>query len=202
MLGLTAALASAAHAGELPSPEEAVARVEALHATLLAVAGGGLDYEARHAALDPAVAEAYDLGFMAAKVLGSHRRKLTTEERTAWKRMFRDLTVATYASRFADADIARFETLDTEPSAQDTLLVRTRIHPREDPPVELDYRLRVTPEGVRIIDVFLNGTVSELALRRADYGSLVRREGFAALLSAVEARIADARAGVAIDPAR
>jgi hypothetical protein len=37
----------------------------------------------------------------------------------------------------------------------------------------------------------LNGTVSELALRRSEYSSLIKREGFAALMSAINKRIDD-----------
>ena len=36
--------------------------------------------------------------------------------------------------------------------------------------------------GWRIVDIYLNGTVSELALRRSEYSALIQREGFEALL--------------------
>jgi hypothetical protein len=41
----------------------------------------------------------------------------------------------------------------------------------------------------------LNGTISELALRRSEYSSLIQREGFAALLSALDQRIDDLASG-------
>ena len=88
------------------------------------------------------------------------------------------------------------ETLGAEPSARGTSIVRTRINRTEEPPVELDYRVRPGRSGeFRIVDVFLNGTVSELALRRSDYSSLMKREGFGSLRKAVEQKIAEAEAG-------
>jgi phospholipid transport system substrate-binding protein len=57
--------------------------------------------------------------------------------------------------------------------------------------VQLDYRLRKANGNGdwRIVDVYLNGTVSELALRRSEYSSLIKREGFQALLAALHERI-------------
>ena len=51
-------------------------------------------------------------------------------------------------------------------------------------------RLRKTDEsGWQIIDVYLDGTVSELALRRSEYSALIKREGFQALLAKLDERI-------------
>ena len=43
-----------------------------------------------------------------------------------------------------------------------------------------------------MIDVYLGGTVSELAMKRAEYTSVLERDGFDALVSALERKIADA----------
>jgi phospholipid transport system substrate-binding protein len=59
----------------------------------------------------------------------------------------------------------------------------------------LSYRLGKKPEGWKVIDVYYNGTVSELALRRADYSSVLKRDGFDALIARVNAKIAELRAG-------
>jgi phospholipid transport system substrate-binding protein len=45
--------------------------------------------------------------------------------------------------------------------------------------------------GWRIVDIYLNGTVSELALRRSEYSALIQREGFKALLAKLDERIND-----------
>ena len=62
--------------------------------------------------------------------------------------------------------------------------------------MQLDYRMRPNGEGEwRIVDVYLSGTVSELALRRSDYSGVLRSDGFEALRTAVETKIAAAEAG-------
>ena len=40
----------------------------------------------------------------------------------------------------------------------------------------------------RIIDVYLNGTVSELALRRSEYSSVLKRDGFEKLIVMVDGK--------------
>ena len=61
--------------------------------------------------------------------------------------------------------------------------------------VELSYRLHDTNAGWRIVDVYLKGTVSELALRRAEYASVIDRSGFDELVATLRKRIGDLEAG-------
>jgi ABC-type transporter MlaC component len=56
--------------------------------------------------------------------------------------------------------------------------------------VRLDYRLRQTPEGWRIIDIYAQGGISMLAMRRAEFSSFLKRQGFEELVDAVEAKAA------------
>jgi len=58
--------------------------------------------------------------------------------------------------------------------------------------IPLDYRLRATTDGSpRIVDVFYDGTVSELAMRRSEYSALLKKGGIDALLAALEKKIAE-----------
>jgi phospholipid transport system substrate-binding protein len=69
------------------------------------------------------------------------------------------------------------------------LLVRTKLSDPNGEDVTLDYRMREVGGRWKIIDIYLTGTVSELALRRSEYSSLIKREGFKALLAALDERI-------------
>ena len=59
--------------------------------------------------------------------------------------------------------------------------------------VIFNYRLRMTPQGWRIIDIYLRGTVSELALRRSDFTTTLKNKGFPVLASTVDQKIAHLR---------
>jgi phospholipid transport system substrate-binding protein len=168
------------------------ATVEQLYDALLEVMQRGeeLAYEERYARLDPVLQQAYDLPFMSAKALGRYWKGLSEQDRRRWISAFTGLTISTYARRFDKYSGQRFEVLTVQPSRHETLIVRSQIVPVDEEPVELDYRLRGAEGDWRIIDVFMNGTVSELALRRSEYSSVFKRDGFEVLLSSLEEKIA------------
>ena len=189
---LAAGVTLPAAAQETP-PAAARAPVDALYAALLEnmKEGEATPLETRRARLAPVIDAAYDMGFMAAKTLGRHGRTLSTPQRAEWTRTFRDLTVNTYATRFANFTGQAFEVDEVAPSARGTYLVHSRILSPGSEPVEIRYRVRADPAGAwRIIDVFLNGTVSELALRRSEYSSVIENEGYEALRDGLREKIA------------
>jgi phospholipid transport system substrate-binding protein len=177
--------------------------VDTLHKNLLQVMKNAtaLSYEGRAKQLKPVVHELFDLSFMAEKSVGRHWKTLEDADRTRLLTTFRRFIVANYAGRFSGYSGQVFETLKEEPSAHSTMLVHSRILIREGETIQLNYRLRRVEDRWRIIDVYLNGTVSELALRRSEYSSLIKREGFEALLSALDERIDDFAAGKALPKA-
>ena len=67
------------------------------------------------------------------------------------------------------------------------------ISPDRDP-VRLNYVLRQFKAEWRVIDVQLGATVSELALRRSEYGSVISRDGVDALIALLNNKIAEIEA--------
>ncbi len=173
------------------SSERAV--VERLHEALLdsmrsAEQSG---FETRREALRAVLLESFDFSFMAEKSAGRYWRNLDDDQRLALTTALTELALSNYAARFDAYDGERFETLGAEAAAYETVLVRSRIVQQGGTVTRLDYRLLAGPEGEpRIVDVFLNGTVSELAMRRAEYTGVIKREGFDALLAALRERVA------------
>ncbi len=202
-LALGALRSTAAEPGaEAPAPlDEAAVRapVERLYAALVDVMKGAdeLGFEGRYRALEPVVTASYDLPFMAELILGRQWEALTPEQQQRWLDAFSRFTVSTYADRFDGYGGERFEVGFVDAGTQGTALVRTTLLRTDGEPVKLDYRVRPNAGAWRIIDVYLSGTVSELALRRSEYAGIVRREGFDALLAAVRKKIAAAEAGTA-----
>lgn len=178
---------------------EAIAVVEQLHAALIDVMKQAepLGYKGRYDRLSPVLQERFDLPFMAEKSVGRHWKTISQEDRAALVQTFIRYSIANYAGRFHGYSGQHFETLGEEPSARGTRLVRTQLVDPNDEDVKLDYRLRVADGDWKIVDVYLNGTVSELALRRSEYSSLIKREGLGALLAALDEHID----GLASEPA-
>jgi phospholipid transport system substrate-binding protein len=157
-----------------PDAEQATRVVEGLHAAMLDVMKQAqqLGYEGRLARLQPAIESRYDFAFIAEKSVGLTWKDLDTAQRAKLVDVLGRLAGANYAARMADFSGELFETIGTESASQGTILVRTRVLDEGSEPIPLDYRLRSTPDlGPRIVDVFYDGTVSELAMRRSARGA-------------------------------
>lgn len=187
-----AAPPAAAPAASAPAPAAAPAPViDRFHAALLESmqAGAKQSYAEREKRLAPIVAETYDLAFMSRAALGRHWRTLSQEEGQRVIQGFTRMTIANYASQFASFGGERFETGETVDGGQGTQVVRSKIIESDGKATSLDYRMRSTPEGWRVIDVFLDGSVSQLALHRADYSGVFERDGLSGLLAALDDKV-------------
>lgn len=173
--------------------DSAVGVVEDLHAALLDVMqhADALGYAGRHDRLAPILKRLFDIPYMAQKSVGRHWKTASEAERVRLVDTFTRFTVANYAGRFDGYSGQHFETLGEEPSLHGTVLVHTRLVEDGEEAVQLNYRLRRNGDGWQIIDVYLNGTVSEIALRRSEYSSLISRDGMEALLVALDEKISD-----------
>ena len=175
--------------------DSAVSVVESLHAGLLELmkSGGELGFQGRFDLIRPVVEDTFDLDFMGSKSVGRHWKKLTPEEQAVWLDKFTGFLAANYAGNFNTHDGEIFATLGEEPAKRNTRVVLTKLQIPSDDDVVLNYRLRETKTGWRIIDIYLKGTVSELALRRSDFASTLKDKGFPELAAAVDRKIQDLR---------
>jgi len=166
--------------------------VEKLHAALLGVMQDAekLGYEGRFERLAPVLKQTYDTPFMAEKSVGRHWKQASPADQAELVATFSRFMISNYAGRFDGYSGQSFQTVGEEPSTQGTVLVRTRLVEPQGEGVELDYRLRQANGSWKIVDVYLNGTVSELALRRSEYAVLIKRDGWQALIAALDDRIA------------
>jgi phospholipid transport system substrate-binding protein len=189
---LIAALATSARAEPVAPATSAAAVIERFHAALLDVMKNAetLGMDGRRERLTPVMDETYDFPGMAQRSLGAGWAKLDEAQRARFREVFRSLILRTYATRFNGYRSERFEMLGTEPSIAGTEIVRTVLHATNED-VHLDYRMRNTPAGWRMIDVYLGGTISELALRRAEYTAVLDRDGFDSLVSALERKVSE-----------
>jgi phospholipid transport system substrate-binding protein len=55
----------------------------------------------------------------------------------------------------------------------------------------LDYVMRDTPQGWRVVDVLADGSISRVAVQRSDFRRLINRGGAQALADSLRAKSAD-----------
>jgi phospholipid transport system substrate-binding protein len=146
--------------------------------------GETLGFEGRYKKLDPAVRAAFNLPFMARFAVGPAWSKASEAEQKNIVEAFSAFSVATYASRFKKDDGERFDVVDEKPAAGGGVVVETKLTPKDSDPVTLNYLVRDDETGApRIVDVYLDASISELATRRSEFGAVIKREGLPALIT-------------------
>lgn len=150
-----------------------------------------LGYAGRYTKLEPVLDQVFDFPFMTRAAVGRTWRELGEAEQAELTRLFGDMSVATFASRFDGYSGEAFEIVGQREGPRDTVMVETELVRPEDPPVGIDYLLHQTEDGWSVIDVFLDDKFSELARQRAEFTAVLRRGGYQELVASLEERIAD-----------
>jgi phospholipid transport system substrate-binding protein len=178
-------------------PTTATRVIDALHEALLEVMKRAeeLGYDGRAEKLAPVIPEYFDVSFMARKSVGRHWKTASEQVQQRFLEAFNRFMVANYAGQFDGFSGQHFETLSEQPAKMETVMVKSLLVNPKDDDVELNYRMRQVNGKWKIVDVYLDGTVSELALRRSEFSSIVKREGFDALIEAIDAKTAKLAAG-------
>ena len=144
-----------------------------------------LGIRGRYDKLSPVLAKTYDLPLITRIAVGQNWAALTPEQQKAVVAAFTRMTTATYASRFDGFSGEQFIILQTSDQKNGDKIVKTQIIQSNGKPVALSYLVRNTGSDWRIIDVYLNGTISELANRRAEFGAVLKSGGADALVSSL-----------------
>jgi phospholipid transport system substrate-binding protein len=150
-----------------PSSEDpgtgARAVVESLHEVLLGCMkeADELGFQGRYDRIAAELDEAFDLPFMARVSVGAAWKELAEQERADFVDLSRRLSASNYAHNFNGYGGERFETLSHEPAARGTIVVKTTFVQPKDDDVQFDYRLRDEGGRSRIIDVQLDGKISD-----------------------------------------
>ncbi len=188
LLCVTGFGAGAGRAAE-PTPS---AIVERLNAVLIEVMQGAeaLGFQGRYARLAPVLSAVFDFPLMARISAGRHWRALDEATRGRLIEAFGNMSIATYAARFDGYGGERFEVLGAAPARRETVLVRNHLIKSDGEAVAIDYLLKAAQGRWRVVDVFLDGKYSELALKRSEYGSVIKNHGVATLIQSLDEKAA------------
>jgi phospholipid transport system substrate-binding protein len=158
--------------GEDPS----VAGIKALYDSLQSAMASGQtsDPKQRVSALSEPVMRMFDIPSMTRIAVGPHWSSIPPAKREALQDAFGRYFVASYASRLGQAAGGRFEVMPKSARRARGHLVRTRVIDAHGKATPVDYL--VSADG-KIIDVYLKGTISELASYRSDFDAALKTGG-------------------------
>jgi phospholipid transport system substrate-binding protein len=142
-----------------------------------------LSFEGRYQRLLPAMELAFDFDQITRIAVGPSWVKMNRTEQRQVVDLFRRFSVSTYASAFSSYESEQFEMAGVRVQPGIGTMIETRLVLKNEAPVDLNYLLRETPTGWKIVDVYLAGTISELARRRAEFASIMRHQGVDGLIA-------------------
>ena len=163
--------------------DPAASQVQTLTAALLQSmqAGPAESMTERYRKLEPVINQVVGLPLMTRLAIGPEWTNFSPEQQNALIAAFSRFTIANYAHNFRDFSGEKFEIDDVVSRGEDKI-VRTRIIPVHDTPVNLLYRMREVDGVWKVIDVYSDG-ISELTLRRDDFVAAIAAGGAPALIT-------------------
>ncbi|HWF00830.1 MAG TPA: ABC transporter substrate-binding protein [Caulobacteraceae bacterium] len=180
-----AVAASSAIAATAPA-DPAAARVEAFDSALLAAMkeGPAAGAKARARRLAASVEQSFDLPTMTQFAVGPAWSSMSEAQHRELIAAFTRYSVASYAHNFDSYSGQKFEVTGVQNRGADKIVQARLVAPHEGP-VSLMYRMRQTPAGPKIIDVYFDN-ISQLTTRRADFAASLASGGAAGLLVHLE----------------
>jgi phospholipid transport system substrate-binding protein len=171
-------------------PDEPATRVNALYAALLDTMkqAKALGPRGRYEKLFPVIVKTFDVPGMTRIASGPGWQAASAAQQAALAEAFSRMMTATYAARFDDFTGETFEVAPAVDQPAGSKLVKTRLVQSNGKPVTLNYLMHSGADGWKIADVYLDGTISELAARRAEFASIMKSGGPDALVGLLHQR--------------
>ena len=205
VVGLAAsAFAFAAYADSAPlvprpasaqlASADVTAPVQRLNAALLVIMKSGQHspFQQRYEALAPVVEQTFDLPAVLQLSIGPRWASLSADEQARLITAFRHYTVANYVTNF---DSFSGQSLQVSPDvrslANGDRIVQTTLAAPGESGHTLSYVMRQTPSGWKAVDVLADGAISQVAVQRSDFRTVLTSGGGAGLVTTLERKIAD-----------
>ncbi len=183
-------IAAAAPGARAAEPADVI---EGFHATLLSTMKNAakLGVNGRYDVLASVIDKDFDLQRMIRVAAGKFWRRADGAARAKVLASFRRLSIATYAAQFDGWSGQAFTTIASRPGPQRTVLVKTKIATPGGDDAALTYVLKERARGNgdwRIVDVLLDGSISQLAVRRSEYQRVLKSSGLPGLIKVLDAK--------------
>ncbi len=165
------------------TPSGASESVRVLYDSLLSTMRDGptLGPWGRYERLKPVIGRTFDIPYMAGAVVGPIWANASSAQQQGMTDAFWRYVTATYADRFSNYSGQQLEVTGERPRAA-SVIVESRIVRADGTPVIIKYLMRQNGEDWRVADVYLEGTISELVVRRSEFSTILQQQGIDGLI--------------------
>jgi phospholipid transport system substrate-binding protein len=183
---------SPANASEMTAP------IERLHAGLVEImkAGKAAPFRQRYDKIAPVIGRTFDLEAIVRQVVGPRWAALPPDQQAALADAFQRYTIASYVSNFDAYSGERFEVLPGVAAVGNDRVVKTEIVTAAGQGHVLDYVMRPTGGGWRVVDVLADGSISRVAAQRSEIRSVLSDGGGPGLLVSLRRKTAELSGGI------
>lgn len=166
--------------------------VDLLNNTLIEVmkSADRLRYQGRYKKLEPVVKEVFQFEGVAQIALGSHWKKLDQAQKLTFIGVLTNLSIATYAAQFNSYAGEKFQFEEAEEPKPERITLRYVMTAPNEKPIKFEYVVNQFEGKWEIINIIVDG-ISDLALKKAQYTSVIDREGFDKLVAKLNQKVAD-----------
>ena len=147
----------------------------------------GITLEEREARFRGILRNGFDLPFIGRFVLGRYWKKTAPEVRDDYLNLFSEYLLQIYSARLGGYAGEALTVVSERPAGTKDVVVSTRIDRPSGPPIAADWRVRITDNRLRIIDVSVEG-VSMVVTQRSEFASVIQRNGVEGLIEVLRAR--------------
>ena len=152
---------------------------------------GGMSIAARYQRLAPIMSSAFDFGTMTRLIVGPGWSSIPGGQQAALRSAFTRFICAYYANRINGYSGQKFEVDPTPASQGGQKIVKTKMLNTSGSVTQINYLMI----GPRVVDIYFDGTVSEVAARRSEFAPILASGGAEALIKALQEKSASLLAG-------
>jgi phospholipid transport system substrate-binding protein len=185
---IAALLLAGANAAGTPAggPSAPIAALD--EGLLTAMKTGSSPFPSRYQALAPIVDRAFNLPQVLQTIIGLRWSSIAPADQKRLIDAFRAYTIANYASNFDSDSGDQIRILPDIREVGADKVVETEIVPKTGDPIRLDYVVRQFAGTWQAIDVLEQGTISQAAVQRSDFRTLLDG-GVDKLISSLQAKV-------------
>lgn len=177
-------------------PAEAVALIERFNGALLESMrrADALGLSGRFKYLKPVIEKSFAIPLITKISVGKYWKKLTAQQQRELIHDYLEWSTANYARQFDGFSGERFQLIPAANSDQQTVTVISQLIKPNGERIGFHYLLRRLEGQWQIIDIQISG-VSQLALTRSQFVSVIESDGFEALTDLLRGKVKDIDSG-------
>ena len=156
--------------------------LELLHDTLKTINRSKIDINK----MQQVISDTYDVERMLFLIIGDDWKISEDKPRANLKKVFEEYIAKNYIRRFSSIKKLEFEKLNINKVGNNYVMAKTKLIINSNDEIPLSYLLNQTNKNWKIFDVLIDGSISEIATKKSEFTSFIKKGDLKPLLEALK----------------